>query len=245
MLEQAVARIDALEPVPELVLVTGDITDDDGTPEAYAAARARLDRLPCPYRLLAGNHDHRDNLREAFLDSHPYLQGSGFLHHAFDVGPLHVIALDTLGDPGDPVGRLCDERLDWVAQTLDSTDRPILIAMHHQPITTGLVHLDRVGCAGAGRLGELIEGGNVVAVICGHVHRPVTALWHGVPVIVAPAAGYQFPLHLVEQQGPGGFVLEPPGMLLHLWLEEESRLVTHLLPTAESPFHPFGERREP
>jgi 3',5'-cyclic-AMP phosphodiesterase len=48
MLEQAVARIAELEPMPELVLVTGDITDDDGTPEAYLAARDALDHLPCP-----------------------------------------------------------------------------------------------------------------------------------------------------------------------------------------------------
>lgn len=244
MLEQAVERIAALAPAPELVLVTGDVTDDDGTPEAYAAARTRLDLLPCSYRLIAGNHDDRANLRGAFLDAHGYLQSDGFLHWAFDIGPLRIVALDTVGEPGNPVGRLCDERIAWLARTLESNDRPVLIAMHHPPMATGLVHLDKVGCLGTEALGELIERHNVAAVVCGHVHRPVATSWHGVPVIAAPAVGYQFPLELVEREGPSGFVLEPPGLGLHLWIEAEARLVSHLLPVAEAPFHPFGKRRE-
>ena len=64
---------------PDLVVCTGDILDypfsgfDD--PELrdlgardYALAREILDRLPCPYVAIHGNHDHPDLVRAAFAD---------------------------------------------------------------------------------------------------------------------------------------------------------------------------------
>ena len=66
-LQAAVGRIAALEPRPDLLVATGDLTAD-GTMEEYAALRGLLDGLDIPYLLLPGNHDVRDNLRAAFPD---------------------------------------------------------------------------------------------------------------------------------------------------------------------------------
>ena len=47
MLKAAVDQVLDLSPAPDVVLVTGDLTND-GEPEAYAAIRPILGRLPMP-----------------------------------------------------------------------------------------------------------------------------------------------------------------------------------------------------
>lgn len=243
LLAQAVTTIRALRPIPDLVLVTGDLTDDDGTPAAYDAVRTRLAELPVPCRLLVGNHDDRDALRAAFPD-HDYLPPEGALHYAFDLGPLRVVVLDTKADGGGPVGELGPERLAWTDRALaEAGDRPVLLAMHHQPAPAGLLHLDRVGLRDGEALAAIVARHPAVRlVIAGHVHRPIAMAWAGSLVMTAPAVGYQFPLTF-EEGGQSGFLMEPPGFLLHLW-RPEGRFVTHRVYSGDhGPGHAF--RRKP
>lgn len=239
LIAQAVAQVNGLRPQPELVLVTGDLTDDDGSPGAYAAVRARLDRLRAPYRVLVGNHDHRGNLRAAFAD-HAYLPADGFLHYAFDLGPLRILALDSVAEEGAE-GELCPARLAWIEQALAAApDRPTLVVLHHPPVALGLHYLDPVMCKDGDALGALLaRHRQVQAVLCGHVHRVAAVPWQGSLVLSAPAVAYQFPLAL-EPAAQTGFVLEPPGFLAHLWRPEQ-RLISHLVPVGGyGPVRPFA-----
>ena len=58
-LEQCVAHINALMPRPDVVLITGDITDF-GRPEEYRQAGLLLNQLTMPYFVIPGNHDLPD-----------------------------------------------------------------------------------------------------------------------------------------------------------------------------------------
>ena len=221
--------------------MTGDITDDDGTPAAYAAARHRLDRLQPPWRVLPGNHDERTAFRAAFRPAHGYLQGTGFLHHAHDLGPLRLVCLDTLLEGGGgPHGELGPARLAWLEGVLAAAPaRPTLLVMHHPPHRTGLVHLDGSRLRDGPDLARLLgRHAQVQALLTGHLHRPSFALWHGRQVITAPSTGFQFPA-VLDRAVKGGIVLEPPGFLLHRWSAADG-LVT--LPVASAPpgrVHPF------
>jgi 3',5'-cyclic-AMP phosphodiesterase len=64
-LAAGVAEVLALRPHPDAVLVTGDLADT-AAPEEYRIVRDELARLPMPVRVLGGNHDDRDALREWF-----------------------------------------------------------------------------------------------------------------------------------------------------------------------------------
>ncbi|BBK43389.1 hypothetical protein STVA_34090 [Allostella vacuolata] len=77
MLEAAIARLHALDPRPDLVLLTGDLAEA-GLPAEYAAARAILARPEIPLRL-SGNHDDRAGFRAAFADSPT--PGTGIVAH--------------------------------------------------------------------------------------------------------------------------------------------------------------------
>src|SRR6187399_2953776 len=90
-LAAAVAQLNALDPQPDLVLLTGDVTEA-GTVAEYAAARAILAPLRAPLRVIPGNHDEREAFRHAFRD-HGYLPPNGALHHVeAAAGPVRVIA---------------------------------------------------------------------------------------------------------------------------------------------------------
>ena len=94
MLAEAVRRINALVPRPDLLLITGDLTDI-GSPEEYAWLRELLASLTMPMFVVPGNHDEREAMRAAFADG-GYFPPQGFLNFALDCGDLRVVGLDTL-----------------------------------------------------------------------------------------------------------------------------------------------------
>lgn len=220
LLQQAVASVAALDPAPDLVLLTGDLVDS-GHPEEYARLRALLAPLRLPMRLLPGNHDERAALREAFSEQPRAAEGP-FAQWVLDQpqggSALRLIGLDTV-IPGRPGGMLCAERLAWLADTLaQAPQRPTLLALHHPPLHTGLQEMDRMNL-GEGRealAGLLGRHPQVQALLCGHLHRHIHGQLAGVPVIVAPGTAHQIALELRPGQ-PARFNLEPPGYLLHRW----------------------------
>jgi 3',5'-cyclic AMP phosphodiesterase CpdA len=98
--------------------------------------------------------------------------------------------------------------------------------VHHPPHVTGIDHMDGMRLADGDALGEVVERHpHVVRVITGHIHRDITALWHGTVVTTSPSTAHQVVLDLDD--GPARWSLEPPGVQLHVWLPEVASLVTH------------------
>jgi 3',5'-cyclic AMP phosphodiesterase CpdA len=225
-LPPAVAHLNRLDPRPDMLIITGDLTDF-GRPEEYAHLRAMLEALEMPYYLMPGNHDAREALRDAFPD-HGYLrQMEGFLQYAVEAYPLRVLALDTV-TPGMPHGELCAARLRWLEERLaEQPGRPTVIAMHHPPFLTGIAHMDAIGLLqGGDELRSLISRHpNVERVICGHVHRNIVQRYAGTVASICPSGAHQVALDL-RADGPSRFVLEPAGFHLHLWRNDA--LVTHV-----------------
>ncbi|WP_029008434.1 phosphodiesterase [Azospirillum halopraeferens] len=234
-LAAAVAHLNALDPRPDLVLITGDLANTP-KPGEYEMLEELLAPLTLPCRVLPGNHDDRSALRRLF----PYLPAEDpFLHHVVDEGPLRILMLDSQ-KTGFPEGELCAGRLAWIADRLaEEPGRPTLIAMHHQPFPTGLA-IDTMGCAGAADLADLVRRSPapVVGIVCGHVHRPITAGWAGTTVFCAPSTAHQFALDLAPGAG-FGWTTEPPAVALHRWVPD-SGLVTHLSLIGDYPRQRFG-----
>ncbi|SAK42502.1 phosphodiesterase [Caballeronia temeraria] len=228
-LARAIDVLNSLDPRPDTVLVTGDLVDAGGI-EEYRHLRTLLGRLAIPWRLMAGNHDDRANLRAVF-DDRPELAGhDGYLHYTFAAGEVRVIALDTL-DPGSGGGRLCATRLAWLEAQLDACrDRPVLIGMHHPPIECGIGFMDEIRLApdDSRALDALVRRHpNVERIVCGHVHRAITTRFGGTIVWCAPSTAHQVALQL-KPGGPDAFVMEPPAFGLHLWRAGVG-LVTHCM----------------
>ncbi|MDH3661531.1 MAG: phosphodiesterase [Alphaproteobacteria bacterium] len=238
-LERCVAAIQAFQPRPDAVLITGDLTND-GDLRAYQALADMLSVLDRPIYPIPGNHDDRELIRAVFPDIKA-LSASGPLCYAIENWPVRIVALDSLAD-GKPYGRLGDEQLDWLSITLDADrEKPTLVMLHHPPFKTGIGHMDWSMLRDADAFAAIIEKHtHVERVLAGHVHRAVQARFAGTIAQIPPGIAHQVKLTLGEGRGP--WIMEPPGFLLHYWTDEDG-LVTHEVPIGA--FGPEGGFRDP
>ena len=151
-LERCVAHLNSLEPAPDVILMTGDLTDK-GSLEETRLLREIVAPLGPPVYLIPGNHDRREALREVF-GADGYLPAEGeFLHYVVEDNPVRLIGLDTIV-PGAPHGEICAQRLAWLSARLDQApDQPTVIFMHHPPFLTGLDFIDSMNCRGGRGIG--------------------------------------------------------------------------------------------
>jgi 3',5'-cyclic-AMP phosphodiesterase len=223
-LKRAVAALNALDPCPDAVAVTGDLVDH-GAAEEYAHLRELLAPLAMPAYLILGNHDSRDGLRAAF-GADGYLPAEGFLHYAIDDFPLRIVALDT-NIPGQHPGELCAERLHWLDRTLAAAPgKPTVVMMHHPPFNTAIEHMDQAGLQNPSSFAEIIgRHPQVERILCGHLHRQIDRRFAGTVAGTAPSTAHQLALD-INPGAPAEFTFEPPGYQLHLWRDGEG-LVSH------------------
>ncbi|WP_394833098.1 phosphodiesterase [Pendulispora rubella] len=223
-LVRAVEHLNRLDPSPDAVLCTGDLVDA-GSAEEYARLAELLAPLKAPYYLVAGNHDHRDNLRAAFAH-HGYFPAEGYLQYVVDLGPVRVVALDT-NVPGAPGGLLCEERLAWLdARLAEEPSRPTLVMQHHPPFLTGMQQMDTMILDGMEAMANVVrKHPQVERIVCGHLHRPITRRVGGTLAMTCPSTAHQVELDLRER-GRLAVITEPPACLLHAW-SEGLGLVSH------------------
>jgi 3',5'-cyclic-AMP phosphodiesterase len=226
-LERWVARLNAHEPRPDLVLATGDLVND-GEAEEYERLAALLAGLEMPLYLIPGNHDSREAMRAVF-PAHRYLGACGYMQYVVDDYPVRLIGLDTL-KPGTHAGELCEARLAWLAERLaEAPEKPTLIFMHHPPFRTGIPSMDAYGLDGTERFRDVIRGyGNIERIVAGHLHRPVQQRVGNTVASTAPATAHQLALRF--RQGERLIMtFEPPACQLHCWLGAEDGLVSHTI----------------
>lgn len=209
-LQAAVRSLLALDPLPDAVVVTGDLADS-AAPAEYERVRELLEPLPMPLHMLPGNHDDRAAVGASY---------------AVRVGALRLVACDTT-IPGRDDGEL---DLAWLeAELAEEPDTPTIVAMHHPPILTGIGGLDAIGLPPGTRAGlaALLERSpQVRRVIAGHVHRGAFGVVGGCGVVACPSTNLQAKLEI----GAEGFTIvrEPPAFAVHAL--KDGDLVSHLQP---------------
>ncbi|THJ36396.1 phosphodiesterase [Lampropedia aestuarii] len=227
--QRAVTHVAALQPRPDLVLLTGDMTEH-GRPDEYARVAAALAPLDMPIYAVPGNHDDSHTACTALPAYMPVAQDApaGRCCYHIQLKGLHCVALDT-SVSGHAHGVLDTPQLAWLANTLQAcSGLPVLLFMHHPPLPSGIEAMDACSLlVGSEQLAALIrQHARVQGILCGHLHRAVQMQFAGVPVHVAPSVAHQIALDLQ----PGASLhaqLEPPQISLHRWTPLYG-LCTHL-----------------
>ncbi|WP_427030595.1 phosphodiesterase [Halomonas sp. H2] len=144
---------------PDVVLLTGDISQDDSA-ASYALAVQAMEQLPCPWYWLPGNHDQPELMaaERGMVDQ-------------VDLGAWRILLLNTQV-AGQPYGELGSERLTKLAEQLEQDERPTLIAMHHPPVNVGAVWMDAIGLQDRDAFWQrLSRYPQVKIILFGHVHQ--------------------------------------------------------------------------
>ncbi|MHB1303300.1 MAG: phosphodiesterase [Acidiphilium sp.] len=244
MAERALRQLCALDPAPDAIVVTGDLTEC-GLAEEYAELRRLLvRRLPCPIYVVPGNHDRRENFRDALADMPGVTADADFVQYAADIGPLRLVMLDSVV-PGAGYGVLCEKRLAFLDRALaEAAGRPVLIGLHHPPVLTGVAGMDRIPLrAPEALLARARAHGGVLAILSGHHHRAIYGQNGNTALLSVPAVGGHQSELTFDPTARDYFHLEPGGYFLLRWSAADG-LIAHLAAIGDFP-GPFPFAVEP
>lgn len=213
-LRRAIAAINAMHPLPDLVVASGDLTNT-GAIKSYTLLQEILAELLPPVVLALGNHDRRAHFAEVFETG---TADAPFFHETV-LGDLHVITLDTLV-PGHVAGRLDPDQIAFLDAALSrEPDLPKLVVAHHPPrMDDRTLPWASLDADSSERFGETLAGRGVVGVLSGHVHLDQVHHWHGVPVVTCMGLNStvdmleQRDMRIVEGTSLGFCVLRPSGL---------------------------------
>jgi Icc protein len=221
-LDQIVAHLATGVNRPDVLLATGDLVDR-GDVASYRRLKNALSLAPCPVLFAMGNHD----AREAFLEIFPETPvNDGFVQYAVDFPGRRLIVIDTL-EEGRHGGAFCEARAQWLSARLDEApETPTVIIMHHPPIEVGIewmnTHPEEPWVQ---RFAGAIAGhAQVEALLCGHLHRSISAPWKGVTVSICSSSAPQVSLDLrpIDPDRPDNrpmIIADAPAYALHRWTE--------------------------
>lgn len=226
---ETLARLLKAPNEPDMLVLSGDLTDR-GDADSFDKIAAELQQCSFPIYPMVGNHDDREEMLRVFPDC-PTMEG-GFIQYAVEQDGLLIIMLDTF-EPGRHGGAFCEGRAKWLSVTLEANpDTPTLIFMHHPPVISGIGWMD----PGPNepwmvRMGDAIEGHDqILALHCGHLHRPINTQFRGIPLSVTPSVAplVSMDLREISPATPDARALittEPPTYAMHRW--DGETLVTH------------------
>ncbi|WP_053202686.1 metallophosphoesterase [Jiangella muralis] len=218
------AALGSVLPAPDLLLLTGDLTDH-GTAVEYRRLGALLEPLGVRCLVVAGNHDDPAVLRAELpqLLGVPADAAGSPAAWTETAGGVLLIGLDSSS------GTLGEAQLAWLDGVLAASTGPALVVLHHPPFRTGLAQLDTEWpLTDAAALRAVVaRHPSVAAVLCGHDHRHIaTRLDGAVPMVSAPALSWRPHLDL-RPDVPLTPSAEPAALLVHV--VDELGLRTHHL----------------
>jgi len=166
-------------------LATGDLVHE-GVAEMYQVLAGHFDGLGIPTFGLPGNHDENDAMQAGFRSdfcSTPKI---------VDLPHWRLVLIDST-IPRQSGGHISDDQFDLIHTAIEATEKHVLIALHHNPISTKSAWLDRMTIDNGEQLMELArKSDKVKAVVWGHVHQEFDASNEGVRLLATPSTCMQF-----------------------------------------------------
>ncbi len=188
--ESVLADVQRRHGTLDYLVLTGDLAQDEAL-ATYFMLREALAAWAGRYRIIPGNHDDREMLREAFPDLFP--RDAGTLNFVVHTGGWKIIGLDS-HIPGEVRGCVDGAQLEWLKRELEqSASAPALLFVHHPPVPIDVAWIDELGLEQAAGLVQMVEATPAVKVVCaGHVHQEFSGRIGEAAMYTTPSTCVQF-----------------------------------------------------
>ena len=209
---RAVADINTLSPLPDVVLHTGDMAQN-GRDEEYHLIRECLSKLKMPYYVTPGNRDRRRGIIDFFTQS--LGQENDIVHYAIDKYPVRLVCVDTQGTSSFK-GDMCTDRLSALDKTLKiKPDEPTALFLHHPsyevPESGHKFQFERQ--EGIQDFTELVSAHKQIKhIFCGHIHRFSHAFVAHAPASTVPSLALDRRIGVMPP-----YLDDTPAYMLHHW----------------------------
>ncbi len=202
-LQDVIELVKEHEKTIDCVLCTGDIAQD-ASQQAYNRFASQINELDAPQLWIPGNHDIIASMQKALGKKKEALEKT------LRLGNWGIIMLNSCVE-GHIHGKLSDQELNFLKaelEVMESEDRYILIAIHHNPVPVNAEWLQNHSLQSTEGFFEVIDAyKNIKAVVFGHIHQDFKMSRKKVLMLGSPSTSIQFhPEHdyfSLDKENPG------------------------------------------
>jgi len=224
-LQDFVAYIGDMQEKPDLILHTGDVSQD-GKPEEYDIVKSLFRSLDIPVFFALGNRDLGTNLEVGLRGLGRAELVDDFLIYSIEGFPVRLIAMDTQKRKSR-IGTTCSVRLGILEGLLaEQPDVPTALFMHHPPfeVPTSKYPFQFEDPVLADAFLRSVAGHKqVVHLFCGHMHRQFSVKLASCNASVSPSLSPSNRLGEYKAEWT-----ERPLFQLHRWKPDTLQFETRL-----------------
>jgi len=197
----AVVKMLKTEPVPDFIILSGDLSQD-GSKASYIRIADTLKEFAVPTYYVPGNHDNPEMLAEI------YPRGTITHHQHIVLKDWHIILLNSQ-IPGAVEGYLDKTQLHFLQHCLEMfPEHHAIVVFHHQPVPVGCAWLDNIGLTNADELWSMLSHfPKMHTIFFGHIHQVHEGKKNGIQYFSAPSTCIQFKTNsdqfALEKLAPG------------------------------------------
>lgn len=183
----------------DLLVLSGDLANDDGEPGAYQYVADQLKDYSIPYCIIPGNHDRLDVMQKFFnLEIH-----NGKCYYRYDIGDRSIFFIDSA------CGTVSGDQLDWLKEEIPKIGKEVLLFMHHPPCFCNHRFMDlRYYLKNMVEVQQVLSKfENLTHIFCGHYHHEMEIDMGRQKVHVTPSTQMQInastPYFNLKSSAPG------------------------------------------
>ncbi len=219
---QLIDIINNLDFQPDLIVHTGDVTNDP-LAEAYQLAVECFSSLKAPIYFSTGNHDDAQLIKQHLPISPqtPLVDDQDRLAYHWDMGHLRFYCLDAkVPEEQGPHGEIPQNQLDALREDIASHDLPYAIFLHFPPFRMGSIWMDeKLILTNGPALHQILKDSSpdryrIRGVFFGHTHRSIQLYREG--ILYSGVASPAFQFSMTPEDGPPSIDAGSPLVFNHI-----------------------------